>query len=102
MDVVYGETAITIPPDVQQTEITTYLWPRFLGEFDHSTSEFIAWELAEPSRWILRPDIVAPPYSCIGVDTSQGWRWTSSEERWLALGPSLWRRIGYKSALPET
>jgi len=96
MDVTYGETAICIPPDVKQTEITTYLWPGFLGEYDHATSEFIAWELVGPSRWILRQDIVAPPYSCIGVDTIQGWRWTSSQEliRWLALGPSLWRRIG--------
>lgn len=95
MDVIYGETPIAIPPDVKHTEITTYLWPGFLGELDHSTSVFDVWELTEPSRWTPRPDIVAPPYSCIGVDTMSGWQWTSQElVRWLALGPSLWRRIG--------
>jgi len=95
MDVTYGEIPIAIPPDVKQTEITTYLWPGFLGEFDHATSEFMAWELVGPSRWILHPNIMAPPYSCIGVDTTPAWRWTSKEQvRWLALGPSLWRRIG--------
>lgn len=94
MDVVYGETPITIPPDVKQTEITTYLWPGFLGEFDSVTSEFDVWELVEPARWAPRPDIVAPPYLCFGVDTTPVWQWTSKEIRWLALGPSLWRRIG--------
>lgn len=85
---------MVIPSDAKQTEITTYLWPGFLGEYDHETAEFVAWELVSPTRWTHRPDIVAPPYSCIGVETTPGWRWTSLEARWLALGPSLWRRIG--------
>lgn len=97
MDVTYGETPMAIPSDAKQTEITTYMWPGFLGELDHTTSEFVAWELTGPSRWTPRPDIVAPPYSCIGIETTKVWRWTSSPQdvvKWLALDPSLWRRIG--------
>jgi hypothetical protein len=93
MEVEYGDTPIQIPAATQQTDITTYLWPGFLGEFDHTTCVFDVWELVGPTRWIHRPDIVAPPFTCLGQDTCPGWQWTSSEGKWLALGPSLWRRL---------
>lgn len=94
MDVAYGDSPIVIPAEVQPTEITTYLWPGFLGEFDHTTLAFEAWELVEPGRWIPRPDIVVPPFTCLGHDTATGWRWCSDDgSRWLALRANLWRRI---------
>ena len=96
----------SIPSGAQHTEITTYMWPGFLGEFIHSTMEFDVWELVGPTHWIPRPDILAPPRECLGIETTKGWRWTSSfcssspETRWLAYPElSLWRRL---QSVPET
>ena len=109
MEVSYGDSQNPIPSippppsEAQHTEITTYMWPGFLGEFIHSTMEFDVWELVSPTRWIPRPDILAPPRECLGIETSKGWRWTSSlcsEERWLTYPElSLWRRL---QSVPET
>jgi len=98
MEVSYG-VSVSIPSEAQHTEITTYMWPGFLGEFIHSTLEFDVWELVGPTYWIPRPDIVAPPRECIGIETTKGWRWTSpQEERWLTYPDSaLWRRLQLRS-----
>ena len=95
MEVCYGDSAIPpIPPEAKHTEITTYMWPGFLGEFIHSTMEFDVWELVGPTCWVPRPDILAPPRECLGIETSKGWHWTSPEERWLAYPElGLWRRL---------
>ena len=95
MDVTYGTTSLAVPPDAEHTEITTYMWPGFLGELIETTGDFEAWELLGPNQWLLRPDILAPPYSCIGVATVLCWRWISSEGRWMKEQESaIWRRIG--------
>jgi hypothetical protein len=97
MEVSYGHSVISEPAEAQHTEITTYMWPGFLGEYDHVSMEFTAWELVEPSLWMPRPDIVAPPMECLGIDTVKGRRWTSSGEHWLVLQePTLWRRIALR------
>jgi len=78
-------------------EITTYMWPGFLGEFDHSTLVFTTWELAGPTLWIPRPDIVTPPLECIGVCTTKTRTWTlpsspsslstqEQQEQWIQQG----------------
>ena len=102
MKVIYGESAIDIPEHAIQTEITTYLWPGFLGEFDHSTGVFDAWELVGPTIWKPRPDIVAPPWLCLGQESQQVLRWVGEEgSRFLSFcppsplcGAKVWRRIG--------
>jgi hypothetical protein len=60
MNVTYGSG----PPPETNTEITTYMWPRFLGEFDHCALTFRAWYLVNSETWIECPDIVAPPLVC--------------------------------------
>ena len=78
MEVSFSIATLLTPPN---TEITTYMWPGFLGEFDHTTLEFHVWELISPTRWIPRPDIVAPPIDCIGVETTRCFRDYPSESR---------------------
>jgi len=97
MEVSYGSTSVIVPDEAQHTEITTYMWPGFLGEYDHVSMEFTAWELVEPSLWSPRPDIVAPPMECLGIDTVKAWRWASNEAQWLVLQePILWRQIALR------
>jgi hypothetical protein len=96
MEVSYGVShpIPSIPPEAKHTEITTYMWPGFLGEYVHDTMEFDVWQLTEPNIWTPRPDIMAPPRDCIGVETTKGWRWTSPEATWLAYPElALWRRL---------
>ena len=81
------------------TEITTYMWPGFLGEFDHATHIFTAWELTGPTLWTPRPDIAGPPFECIGVCTMKTQTWTSAQQQkqmdpaqkaqdhWMRQGP---------------
>jgi len=114
MEVSYGESAIDIPKHAIQTEITTYMWPGFLGEFIHATMEFDVCQLVGPTRWVPRPDIVAPPRDCMGIETTKGWRWTCpcpspspcllpQEEQWLAYPElALWRRLRPNNALYNT
>ena len=85
-------------------EITTYMWPGFLGEFDHSTLVFTTWELAGPTLWIPRPDIVAPPLECIGVCTTKTRTWIvqaqeQEKEQWIQQG-QVSRRLAQVSAGP--
>jgi hypothetical protein len=96
MEVSYGDSAIDIPDHAIQTEITTYMWPGFLGEFDHSTELFDVWELVGPTTWKPRPDVMAPPYSCLGQESQMVWRWLGEKEsRWMCLcSATVWRRIG--------
>jgi hypothetical protein len=98
MEVSFGDTPIPIPipTDAQHTEITTYMWPGFLGEYVHDTMEFIVWQLVGPNRWTPRLDIITPPRDCIGIETTKGWRWTCPDrrEQWLAYPElALWRRL---------
>jgi len=83
------------------TEITTYMWPGFLGEFDHTTLVFTAWELKGPTLWIPRPDIAGPPFECMGVCTTKTQIWTSApapaaalqlQDHWMRQG-SVSRRL---------
>jgi hypothetical protein len=60
MKVTYGSG----PPPETNTEITTYMWPRFLGEYNHGDMSFRAWYLVDSGTWIPRPDITAPPLVC--------------------------------------
>ena len=90
MEVTFGDSPITVPSVTHQTEITTYMWPGFLGEFDHSALTFTAWELIGPTRWLPRPDIVAPPLHCIGSETVLTRTWVQGPQRWAQQG-SLWR-----------
>jgi len=66
------------------TTITTYLWPGFLGEFEHETQAFRAWSLDGPTTWTLRPDILAPPLRCLGQCDSRGVRrFEEGREYWV-------------------
>jgi hypothetical protein len=95
MQVTYGTTPVTVPPTALNTEITTYVWPGFLGEFVHRTQEFNAWALVGLDMWVPRPDIVAPPLTCIGVDTATVKRFVLSESEWTLYDTvtPLWRQL---------
>lgn len=104
MEVTYGESTIAIPKTANHTEITTYMWPGFLAEFYQSTGLFDTWELVGATRWRHRPDIIAPPFSCLGVDQATGYHWiTGDGARWLAYPDStLWRKLWpTNTALPQ-
>jgi hypothetical protein len=87
MDVQFGATPIQ-PSDARHTEITTYMWPGFLGELDHSTDVFRVWEIVGPTCWKPRPDILVPPYTCMGVERVPTQVWGP-----YSLQGSLWRRL---------
>ena len=74
-EVTYFTKGVEIPATATNTEITTYMWPGFLGEFDHGSLVFTAWELVGPVSWLLRPDIVGPPHDCLGVCTMVTRQW---------------------------
>jgi hypothetical protein len=79
-------TNLPIPPAALNTEITTYLWPGFLGEFDHTTLVFTTWELVGPTQWRPRPDLVAPPFDCMGQCTIPSQVWRQGPEHWICQG----------------
>ena len=91
MEVSYHE-GLPRPSDASNTEITTYMWPGFLGEFDYSTLAFQVWELVGPTTWNPRPDILFPPYACIGTHSTTIYRWRDSQAEWVQEG-SLVRRL---------
>ena len=93
MQVTYGVTPISVPPDAQNTVITTYLWPGCQGEFVHSTQEFRAWALVGLDTWVARSDIVAPPVSCLGIESSKVMRWSTTTSQWTLFetNPPVWR-----------
>ena len=93
MEVSYGDTPVHVPHEATNTEITTYMWPGFLGEFDHTTVGFTAWELVGPRTWLPRPDILSPPFDCIGVSSTVTQTWVDSQQgHWIQQG-ALWRRL---------
>jgi len=92
MEVIYSTEPIPLG-SAEITEITTYMWPGFLGEFDHTTLVFTAWELAGPTFWIPRPDIAGPPYECMGVCTMKTQVWTSAQQQ-KQQTPDHWMRQG--------
>ena len=63
------------PADARQTDITTYMWPGYLGEWDAETKEFRAWQLVTSNYWIPALDIKVPPMKCIGILTEATWVW---------------------------
>ena len=86
---------------LKKTEITTYTWPGFLAELDHSTGMFATWELLGPNTWGQGLDIYAPPSDCIGVSSTKvqqgfqkGSHWTLWEHCWRLQEPVL-------SSLPQ-
>lgn len=91
MEVSYQE-GLPHPVNATNTEITTYMWPGFLGEFDHSTLLFQVWELVGPTTWIPRPDILSPPYTCIGTHSAFIYKWKDSQAEWVQEN-SLIRRL---------
>ena len=93
MEVVFGSTPVVVPPHTSNTEITTYMWPGFLGEFNVSTQEFNAWELVGPNVWIPCPNIVAPPLTCIAVETVPTQQWSLQRVQWSLQRGQLWRQI---------
>jgi len=100
MEVSFGTSAIPVPPNARHTEITTYMWPGFLGELDHSSDQFTVWEIVGPTRWKPRPDIHAPPYTCLGIERTSIQTWSEGPEQWSLQKPlqkplqkSLWRHL---------
>lgn len=98
MEVMYGESSVSVPVTATNTTITTYLWNSgdtgVLGEFDHMALTFNAWELAGPTTWIPRPDIITPPTTCIGIDTTPARKWQGPQgQEWILLPSSAWRLI---------
>jgi len=100
MKVAYGETPVQVPANAYTTEITTYFWTNarfgaaFLGEFDSVVQTFTAWELVGPTSWLLRPEILAPPLDCIGMDTTSAQKWRGPQaQEWLLLPSSAWRLL---------
>ena len=85
-EVAYFTEGVEVPATATNTEITTYMWPGFLGEFDHGTLTFTAWELVDSSRWLRRSDIMAPPMDCIGVCTVATRQWVQTSSQWSAQG----------------
>ena len=78
MQVYYETTTVQPPTDARQTDITTYMWPGYLGEWYAETKEFKAWQLVSTDYWILAPSIKGPPMKCIGILTEATWVWTLS------------------------
>ena len=80
MQVTYhaSRPANALPANARQTDITTYMWPGYLGEWDAETHEFMAWQLITSDYWILTPGIKSPPMKCIGILTEATWVWTLS------------------------
>ena len=74
MEVAYSHIDVFEP----DTEITMYMWPGFLAEFDDTTQSFEVWELLETNRWLPRPDILSPPLSCMGVDRTPAKKWVKN------------------------
>ena len=92
MNVAYTNTFDGPTTDVV---ITQYMWPGFLGEFNHDTLDFIVWELSTQITWFRRTDILAPPMTCIasesihvklGLDLDLDIIWTN-------FAPNLWRCV---------
>lgn len=79
------------PDNAKQTEITTYMWPGFLAEL--CNDELTVWELCSPTRWRLRPDILAPPATCIAITSSQALHWEQGQERWVGLLSGLHQKV---------
>jgi hypothetical protein len=77
MQVTYSSSAER-PADARHTDITTYMWPGYLGEWDAKTNEFTAWQLVTSDYWIPAPEFKAPPMKCIGILTEPTWIWTLS------------------------
>ena len=78
MQVAYETTTVQPPKEARNTDITTYMWPGYLGEWDAETHEFRAWKLVSSNYWIPAPDIKVPPMKCIGILTEPTWVWTLS------------------------
>lgn len=77
-----------------QTEITTYMWPGFLGEWDQTKEHFTAWELVGEDEWVPHDDIYAPPADCIGSMTTPAQVWlhpSGQVSQLLFPRASLWR-----------
>jgi hypothetical protein len=94
-EVTYFTEGVEVPATATNTEITTYMWPGFLGEFDHGTLTFTAWELVDSSRWLSRSDIMAPPLDCIGVCTVVTRQWVQDSSHWSAQGTVIRRRRSF-------
>jgi hypothetical protein len=75
--------------------LTQYMWPGFLGEFNHDTLEFIVWELSTATTWIRRTDIPAPPLLCLASETIGAKISINSEAEveWTNLAPNVWRCV---------
>jgi len=91
-EVAYFTEGVTVPPTATNTEITTYMWPGFLGEFDHGSLSFTAWELVGPTSWLRCPDITGPPHDCIGICTVVTQQWVQTSSHWSSQG-SVIRRL---------
>ena len=79
MQVTYETTIVKPnPKDARLTDITTYMWPGYLGEWDAEMHEFRAWQLVSSEYWIPVPEIKVPPMKCIGILTEATWVWTHS------------------------
>jgi hypothetical protein len=78
MQVSYETTTVQPPTNARQTDITTYMWPGYLGEWDAETKEFTAWQLVSTDYWIPASTIKVPPMKCIGILTNATWVWTLS------------------------
>jgi hypothetical protein len=97
MQVSYETTTVQPPANARQTDITTYMWPGYLGEWDAETQKFTAWQLMSSDYWIPAPTIKVPPMKCIGILTETTWVWTLS----TPSGVQYHSQVGYVHRLLE-
>ena len=81
----YGIETMTIPEAAIYTEITSYVWPGFLGELNQRTQEFTVWEFVSANSVRHRSDIYAPPTSCLGIETKGVFMLEDSRKRLQVL-----------------
>lgn len=86
MEVSYGE-AIVVPPNAKLTEITTYMWPGFLGEWCAADQHFDVWELTGERVWVPRPEVWAPPVQVLAQETVRVARWQQGQDQLQAWLP---------------
>jgi hypothetical protein len=105
--VTYGCHMPAIPDRTIHTEITTYFWPGFLGEFSSVDGSLRVWELRGTNTMITRPDIHVPPANCIAVESTaqpvQVWKHpTTRSLHYYWPSQSVWRTMTPRdsSALP--
>ncbi len=87
--ITYGTTQLKHPTPTL-TQLTTYMWPGFIGEWDEQNQTFDVWELVNNHEWRKRDDILSPPQRCLGIDSQKGYHWNTETSIWTVYA-SGWR-----------